>query len=115
MTDILEIEGIGPKYADDLRNRTGVKTVEALWEAGQTRKGRRDLATETGISEKLIVEWFNHADLMRVRGIAAEYADLLEEAGVDSVRELSHRVPKRLHDKHPQSTRIGHWKDVYLR
>ncbi|MEM2335986.1 MAG: DUF4332 domain-containing protein [Candidatus Bathyarchaeia archaeon] len=66
---------------------------------GGTRKGRKELAEKTGISEKLILEWVNLADLFRIKGIGEEYSDLLEEAGVDTVVELSKRDPENLHAK----------------
>ena len=52
----------------------------------------------TSISEKLILKWANRADLMRVPGIGEEYSDLLEAAGVDTVKELRRRIPENLHD-----------------
>jgi predicted flap endonuclease-1-like 5' DNA nuclease len=47
----------------------------------------------------LILEWVNHADLFRIKGVGEEYADLLEEAGVDTVPELAQRNPANLHAK----------------
>lgn len=93
---ILSIEGIGPVYAEKLV-AAGVKTVEALLEKGASLKGREMLAEVTGISEKLILEWVNLADLMRIKGVGEEYSDLLEEAGVDTVKELKHRNPDNLY------------------
>ena len=54
------------------------------------------MAAETGISEKLILRWTNHADLFRIQGIGPQFAELLEAAGVDTVKELRHRVPANL-------------------
>jgi predicted flap endonuclease-1-like 5' DNA nuclease len=93
---ILSIEGIGPVNAEKL-SAIGVKTVEALLEKGATPKGRESLAEATGVSEKLILEWVNLADLIRIKGIGEEYSDLLEEAGVDTVKELKHRNPDNLY------------------
>lgn len=87
---IEEIEGIGPAYADKLR-AAGIETAEALLEACKTPKGRKDMAEKTGISSKLILTWTNHADLMRINGVAGQFAELLEAAGVDTVKELAHR------------------------
>lgn len=87
---IVEVEGIGPAYAEQLQ-AAGVVTVEALLERAGPRKGREELAEATGISAKLILEWTNHADLMRINGVGSEYADLLEAAGVDSCAELAQR------------------------
>ena len=96
MTRILDIEGIGKKYAKKLHD-LGVRSTSRLLEIGCTKQGREDLAEHTGISEKLILEWVNLADLMRIKGIAEEYSDLLEEAGVDTIKELGKRVPKNLY------------------
>ena len=93
-----EIEGIGPTYAKKLV-KAGVKTTEELLESGATKRGRETLAEKTGISEKLILEWVNLADLFRIKGVGEEYSDLLEEAGVDTVVELSRRNPENLHAK----------------
>ena len=95
MASIDTIEGIGHKQATRLR-KARIRTVEALLKRGATRKGRREVATGTGISDKLILEWVNRADLMRVRGVGEEYSDLLEAAGVDTVRELRRRNPRNL-------------------
>jgi predicted RecB family nuclease len=90
MASIDTIEGIAHKQATSLR-KARIRTVEALLRKGSTRKGRREIAAATGISEKLILEWVNRADLMRVRGVGEEYSDLLEAAGVDTVKELRRR------------------------
>lgn len=95
MASIDTIEGIGHKQATSLR-KARIRTVEALLKKGATRKGRREIAGETGISEKLILEWVNRADLMRVRGVGEEYSDLLEAAGVDTIKELRRRNPENL-------------------
>jgi predicted flap endonuclease-1-like 5' DNA nuclease len=94
--NIKKIEGIGPKYANTLA-KSGVKTTTRLLKDGASKKGRQMLAQKTGISEKLILEWVNLADLMRVKGVGEEYSDLLEEAGVDSVKELRNRKADNLH------------------
>lgn len=98
MTKLLDVEGIGETYALKLKG-AGIGSLEALLEKGATPKGRKELAETSGISEKLILEWVNHADLYRIKGVGSEYSDLLEEAGVDTVVELSKRVPKHLFDK----------------
>jgi len=84
------VEGIGPSFEAKL-NTVGIKTTEALIKVTVTKKGRKDLAEKTGISEKMLLEWTNHIDLFRIVGVGAEYADLLEEAGVDTVVELAGR------------------------
>ncbi len=91
-----EIEGIGKQNAAKLQ-KAGITTVNDLLEKGATRKGRQELADATGISGDLILKWVNAADLFRVPGIGSEYAQLLEKAGVDSVKELRNRKPENLH------------------
>ena len=94
---IIEIEGIGSKYAKKL-NSVEIKTTEDLLEYGGTKRGRKELAKKTGISETIILEWVNMADLFRIRGIGEEYSHLLKEAGVSTVIELSRRNPENLCD-----------------
>lgn len=95
MTKVIDIEGVGPEFAKKLTG-AGIKTVEALFEAGLTPKKRQELAAKTGIADKLILEWVNLADLFRIKGVASEFSDLLEEAGVDTTVELAKRVPENL-------------------
>jgi predicted flap endonuclease-1-like 5' DNA nuclease len=85
-----EIEGIGATYAAKLQT-AGVNTTDELLEWGANPAGRKALADSTGISGDLILEWVNHADLMRIKGVGSEYSDLLEAAGVDSPAELAQR------------------------
>jgi predicted flap endonuclease-1-like 5' DNA nuclease len=87
---IVDVEGIGPVYAAKLE-AAGVGSTDDLLASGGAKAGREALAEKTGISEKLILEWVNHADLMRINGVGSEYADLLEAAGVDSPAELAQR------------------------
>ncbi len=97
MASIDAIEGIGHKYATKLR-KVRVRTTEALLKTAATRKGRKELAEATGLTDTQILEWVNRADLMRVRGVGEEYSDLLEAAGVDTVRELRRRNAANLLD-----------------
>ena len=83
--NIIDIEGVGDAYAEKLK-AAGIKTVDGLLEAGATAKGRKNLAETTGISEKLILRWVNHADLFRINGVGPQFAELLEAAGVDTVK-----------------------------
>ena len=96
--DLINLEGIGPVYKEKL-TAAGVKSVEDLLEKGAKPKGRADLEAATGISGSLILTWVNMADLVRVKGVGEEYSELLHAAGVDTVVELSKRVPANLHAK----------------
>lgn len=95
---IAEIEGIGESYAEKLE-AAGVKTTDDLLEKCANPAGRKALAEATGISPKLILKWTNHADLFRIKGVAGQFAELLEAAGVDTVKELRHRVAANLQPK----------------
>jgi len=94
---IEKIEGIGPVYTQKLAE-VGVKTTADLLEQGKSRKARQILVEKTGISHVLLLKWVNMSDLFRVRGIGEEYSELLEKAGVDTVKELRNRVPSHLYD-----------------
>ena len=87
---IEDIEGIGPAYAEKLAPH-GVKTTDDYLQHCCTKKGRAEMAEKSGISEKLLLNWANKADLMRVKGVSSQYSELLEAAGVDTVKELRNR------------------------
>jgi predicted flap endonuclease-1-like 5' DNA nuclease len=92
---IEEVEGIGPEYGAKLRE-ADIQTTEDLLRRCGDKKGRAGVATETGLSEKHLLEWVNLSDLMRVTGVGEEFADLLEEAGVDTTQELARRNAENL-------------------
>jgi len=94
---IKDIEGIGPVYAEKLK-AVGIRTTMDLLEQGKTPAGRDDLEKSTGIGHALILEWVNLSDLMRIKGVGEEYSDLLEEAGVDTVKELRNRNADNLYE-----------------
>jgi len=98
MTRLNEIEGIGEVYRQRIE-AAGISSTEKLLEAGSTPKGRKDLAEKAGVSDKLLLKWINNSDLFRIKGVGQEYADLLEQAGVDTVPELAQRKPENLHQK----------------
>ncbi len=87
---IEDVEGIGPDNAAKLA-AVGISTTDDLLKAGAKRHDREQIAESTGISSKLILEWVNLVDLMRVPGVGPQYSDLLEAAGVDSPAELAQR------------------------
>lgn len=94
--NVKEIEGIGPAYGEKLENN-GWKTVESLLETGCTPKGRKTIAEATGITETLVLDWVNMADLFRINGVAGQFAELLKASGVDTVKELKMRNAENLH------------------
>lgn len=98
MTKLSDIEGIGPSYSEKLQE-AGINTIEKLLEVCCVKKNRKATADQTGISEKLILEWVNRADLSRIKGVSTQYADLLEFAGVDTVPELAQRNAENLQKK----------------
>lgn len=93
--NISAIEGIGPKTSEALRS-AGIKTVEDLLEAACDKKGRQLLAQKTAISEERLLKCVNMADLFRIKGVGGQYAELLEGAGVDTVKELKQRNVENL-------------------
>lgn len=95
MARIDQVAGIDHKHATKLR-KAGVRTSKKLIEEAATRRGRTDLARQTGLSSKDLQTWVHHADLLRVRGVGGEYAELLVAAGVDTLRDLRRRNPTAL-------------------
>ena len=92
---ISAIEDIGADEAEALKS-VGIRTTEKLLEAAKSPKGRKLLATQTELNEKRLLRWANIADKLRIRGMGREYAGLLCEVGVDTVKELRYRNPARL-------------------
>jgi predicted flap endonuclease-1-like 5' DNA nuclease len=98
MAKIVDVEGIGTKYAEKFI-KAGVSSTDALLKAGATPKGRKELAEKTGIGDALILKWVNHVDLYRIKGVGSEYSELLEAAGVDTIPELAQRKAANLVQK----------------
>ena len=92
------IEGIGPKFGEMLREQ-GVSSPAKLLAQGATRKGRESLAAKCGIDGGRILKWVNLCDLCRISGISTQYSELLEAAGVDTVKELRNRNAENLAEK----------------
>lgn len=95
---IIDIEGIGNVNAKKLVE-AGINTVDDLLQKAKNPAGRKTLEETTGISGKSILKWTNHADLMRINGVGPQFSELLEAAGVDTVKELKHRVADNLQQK----------------
>ena len=98
MAKLSDVEGIGEAYSSRLE-AAGISSLENLLETCCEKKGRKEMAEKSGVSEKLILNWVNRADLSRIKGISTQYADLLECAGVDTVPELAQRNPENLQSK----------------
>jgi predicted flap endonuclease-1-like 5' DNA nuclease len=95
---ITTIEGIGETYGARLNAQQIFNTDDLLTICG-TKKGRETVAAATSIPESLVLTWVNHADLMRIKGIAGQFSELLEAAGVDTVKEFAQRNAENLHAK----------------
>ena len=121
MPTLISVEGIGPANARKLK-RAKINSLNQLLMAGATPKGRKAIAKQAGFSSKTILEWVNRADLFRVKGIAEEYSDLLEVAGVDTVVELARRksavlvqkmadanAKKKIVRKLPAKSEVARW------
>lgn len=118
---IEEIEGIGPSFARKLAAGK-INTTRDLLKLCCSRKGRRDVSESTGVSEKQLLKWANLADLMRISGIGRQYSELLEAAGVDTVKELRNRnatntakkiaevnAAKKLARRTPPASQVESW------
>jgi predicted flap endonuclease-1-like 5' DNA nuclease len=121
MTAIIDIEGIGEVYTKKLK-AVGINTTGALLKRCASPQGRKEVAESIDVSPKLVLEWANRADLMRIKGVGTQYSDLLEAAGVDTVRELAQRnatnlfgamsetnESKKLVRKMPTESQVGNW------
>ena len=95
MAKLVDIEGVGRVNAAKLQ-KAGVRSTGSLLKKGGTRKGREEIVKIARIDKDLILQWVNHVDLYRIKGVGSEFADLLEAAGVDTVVELSKRDAKKL-------------------
>jgi predicted flap endonuclease-1-like 5' DNA nuclease len=95
---VIDIEGVGPNYAAKLEAQE-IFTTDDLLEKGGTKKGRSEIANATGLPESLILTWVNHSDLHRIKGVAGHFSELLEAAGVDTVKEFATRNAENLFAK----------------
>ena len=121
MTKLSEIQGIGDVYSSKLAE-LGISSLQNLLDACASKKGRKEIASKIEVSDKLVLNWMNRADLARVKGISTHYADLLELAGVDTVPELAQRnaenlllkitelnAEKELVKRLPSLSQVGDW------
>ncbi len=108
MTTLRKIEGIGDLYARKLWS-AGLHTQEELLRHCGERRGRKLIADRSGISEGLLLDWVNRADLERIHGVGEEYSDLLEHCGVDTVPELALRNPEQLYLRMTETNEKRHF------
>lgn len=94
---IENVEGIGLRYGELLR-QAGIKSTDELLKQGASRQGRESVSARSGIDSGKILKWVNMCDLFRVKGVAGQYAELLEAAGVDTVKELRMRNIDNLYE-----------------
>lgn len=99
---INELRGMSDAIAGAMKAQ-GIHDSDQLLQAAKTPTQRKQLAKECGCAERDILELANRADLARLKGIGGAYSDLLEKAGVDTVKELRHRRPDNLHAKDRKS------------
>jgi predicted flap endonuclease-1-like 5' DNA nuclease len=118
---IEEIEGIGPTFGEKLK-AAGVKDTGDLLKNCCDPKGRKGLAETTGIPYDNLLKWTNRADLMRINGVGKQFSELLENAGVDTVKELGTRradnltkkmeevnAEKKLARTNPKESQVMEW------
>ena len=90
-----EIQGIGPAYKEKL-NSANIKTTEGLLKECSSKTGRKAFAEKSGVSESMLLDWVNMADMMRINGVGGQYAEILKASGVDTVKELRTRNAENL-------------------
>jgi len=92
---IQKVRGIDIVLGGKLK-QIGIETTEDLLARTAKPEDRKALAEKIGVSPELVLEWANRADLLRIDGMDQDYSDLLEVARVDTMVELSKRVPENL-------------------
>ena len=123
MNSINSINGMTHTEATKLR-RARVRTTATFLQIASTRSGRALLTKETGITSPKLLHWAKRAELMKIKNLGRDYADLLEAVGVESVSELKRRNPESLHemmknanqvkkivDRMPSLKRVTSWID----
>ncbi|MHB8634141.1 MAG: DUF4332 domain-containing protein [Thermoplasmatota archaeon] len=88
--EVIDIEGIGPKYAKRLQ-KAGVYTTHRL---AYERAGR--LARAIRVPKKRVRTWQAEAQLIKVKGIGKQYAEALARAGVRDIDSLKEEKPEAI-------------------
>jgi predicted flap endonuclease-1-like 5' DNA nuclease len=96
--DVQEIEGVGAKFAAKLAG-IGIHNTDDLLSKARTPAGRAAVSDEGLIRPDLVLTWANRADLMRLKGVGGQFAELLNVAGVDTIKELRRRNAANLRAK----------------
>ena len=123
MNSIDSINGMTHTEATKLR-RARVRTTVTFLQIASTRSGRALLTKETGITSPKLLHWAKRAELMKIKNLGKDYADLLEAVGVESIADLKRRNPESLHemmnntnqakkivDRMPSLKRVTNWID----
>ena len=123
MNSIDSINGMTHTEATKLR-RARVRTTVTFLQIASPRSGRALLTKETGITSPKLLHWAKRAELMKIKNLGRDYADLLEAVGVESVADLKRRNPESLHemmhnanqakkivDRMPSLKRVTNWID----
>jgi len=97
-TPIDELKGITEGIVAAMKAK-GISDNEQLVDAAATPAQRQALAADCACDARDILQLVNRADLARIKGVSGVYSDLLERAGVDTVKELATRRPDNLHAK----------------
>ena len=97
-TAVKDLKGATADIVAKMKEK-GIKDNEKLLNAAAAPPQRKELAAHCGCDAKVILELCNRADLARVKGVSGVYSDLLEKAGVDTVKELATRRPDNLQAK----------------
>jgi predicted flap endonuclease-1-like 5' DNA nuclease len=93
---VSKLRGISNQVRNKLKMH-GVTYTHQLLEAAGRLEHRRTLAARSGIEEEVLLRLACRADLARIKGVGAIFADMLELIGVDRVSSLAEHDPGRLH------------------
>jgi hypothetical protein len=96
--NVNELKGVSQELASAL-GTLGLGSVAQFLAAMGHPAARAELAAALDVECELLVRLAKRADLLRIPGLDERAADLLALAGVDTVVELSRRIPENLYAK----------------